>query len=184
MSRILIALLAAAAAPAAAGTIPFTASIISDAPPSAPGLRCAPGLTFRLGDSVGAATGASSLGAFEPEQSSCTAGPPPTPVYDGIFAWTFGDGVLTGIFNGTISPGPTPGTLALVTSWTITGGTGRFSDASGSLASTGSVEFVAGRALSDIDFEGFIVTPAPAAIALLGCGLAGLAAVRRRAATA
>lgn len=181
ISLLAAAALAAIAAPAAAA--PFTAKIVNVSPPGVPNGRCAPAITVRIGDSVGSATGISNFGAFEPEHSSCTAGPPPTAIYDGLFDWTFANGdSLSGTFFGQIAPTGTPGVLSITNSWTVTGGTGIFAGVTGSLTSTGTVRFDRGNSIGDIDFTGTLNrVPEPASWAMMmgGFMLTGTALRRR-----
>ncbi len=182
MKRHVIAMVGAAALASASVNVEaanFTANIINVSPPGAPNGRCAPAITVRIGDSVGSATGTSNFGAFEPEHSSCTAGPPPTAVYDGLFEWTFVAGdTLRGTFSGQLAPTVTPGVLRLTNSWTVTGGTGIFEGVTGSLSSVGMVRFERGNSIGDIHFTGTLNgVPEPAAWALMiiGFGAAGTA---------
>jgi hypothetical protein len=184
MSRILLALLATAALapPAQAGILPFFGTNQNQDLPGQPPFRCAPAITVNIEPNRFYAFGSSNLGDFTYRQTHCLASPPPTIFYDGRFEWTFENGdVLRGVYEGEVTGGPPP--FDIFGAYTITGGTGRFRHATGAFTNIGTLAFVEGRPTVEGVFEGFIDTPAPAALALFGLGLVGLA-TRRRAATA
>jgi hypothetical protein len=73
------------------------------------------------------------------------------------------------------------GTILTVTfAYTLTGGTGIFADATGSLLGTGTATFTPTGVNSHIDIAGTVTTvPEPASIVLVACGLVGVAAAGR-----
>lgn len=165
-------------ATAAAGTLPFTATQTNFSPPGDPAGRCAPAVTVNfINSGPYFMTGSSNFGAFEANGSQCTAFPN---IYGGEGSLTFAIGKLFVTWVGTITPlGPT--SFRPDQTFTIIGGTGFFADATGGWTQTGVVfRNPDGTTNGDVTLNGFITTPAPSMLALLGLSLGGLAAVRRR----
>lgn len=185
------AIAALAAAPltaAGAATRLFTATEVHTNPPASPTGRCAPtASTVDIGPGFGPAAGTSNFGAFSPRESHCINLPLPAAYNDGRFDFTFtGGDDLVGTYFGNLSASATPGTFTNVQTFTVTGGTGRFLGASGTLLGDGLVTFAPGAPPSaTIDIAGNLALPAvpePAAwlMMIAGFGFTG-AAMRRRA---
>ena len=129
--------------------------------------------------------GTSNLGPFTSSESHC-ANQMTGNLFDGIFSFDFGDdnrffGTYVGTVVGLPPPPPPPGTVLTVTfNYTLTGGTGLFTDATGSLLGTGTATFTPSGVNSHIDIAGTVTpVPEPATVVLMVCGLAGVAAAGR-----
>jgi len=91
-------------------------------------------------------------------------GSEPWPIFDGTFAITTADGSVSGDLDGTVAAGPATGPdpafpFPLHFVLTVTGGTGRFAGASGSIAMEGAFGPAAISAAGTV--EGTISRPAP-----------------------
>lgn len=175
----------------------FTGTFANSNPPAATGGRC-PGLTVTIGN-IGSfyAECSSNFGAFTANQSHCLAGPPPLavgaadrPYTDGLFAFDFAaGGTLFGTYFGLLSNAGSFGLADNVQDFVVTGGTGRFLGASGSLRGIGQIAFVPGPPAATLDFSDGRITapgvPEPGTWSMLiaGFGFAGLAMRRMRAAS-
>lgn len=97
---------------------------------------------------------ASHLGRFSGTGSNCTAFPIPGPVAveDGIFEVAAANGDrLFGTYEGVQAEVDAEGTAAFETASVITGGTGRFTGATGTWEELGSISFVTGEVSATFD---------------------------------
>jgi hypothetical protein len=175
---------------ARADTVAFTGTRYEMAPAASPGGTCTPALTLIINSSVGAATGSSDLGAFTVDENACFVAPFPIAITNGVFTFTFDDGdTLTGTFSGSASriTIPTGHILNIDQTYIITGGTGSFTDATGSISETGIGMSTGIYAINNYTFDGTITAPGlqavpePTTLMLLGTGLAATMAKFRRA---
>ncbi len=129
------------AAPAAAQTFEFSGTRENNNPLlNPPGGRCVPQFfnTVLIAPGATSSTGTSNLGPFTSTQSHCVNSAPPTPLSDGRFTYTFRAGdTITGTYSGAATNSATPGVFNATENLVITGGTGRFTGASGTISSTG-----------------------------------------------
>jgi hypothetical protein len=129
--------------------------------------------------------GTANLGPFTSSESHC-ANQLTGNLFDGLFTFDFGDantffGTYVGTVVGLPPPPPPVGTVLTVTfAYTLTGGTGIFTDATGNLLGTGTATFTSTGVNSHIDIAGTITTvPEPASALLLTCGFACVVAAGR-----
>lgn len=181
------------ALPALAGAadLPFSGTFANTNPPGVVGGRCA-GATVTIGNfGPFFATGTSNFGNFTASQSHCLNGGPPiatgapdTPYFDGRFTYSFaGGGTLSGTYTGLLSNAGATGVVDNVQNFLITGGTGRFADASGSFLGTGQLRFGNGPPSATLTIGRGIVSapavPEPATWTMLILGFVGVGAALR-----
>lgn len=182
---------------AQAATIEFsgTQSYVNILNPPGTG-RCAPAFAATVDIEPGrlSSSGTSNLGNFASTQSHCIVSAPPTSIEDGIFSFAFEAGdLLTGTYTGEITESATPDLFDfdLVEEFLVTGGTGRFLNATGTLTVTGSFirDFNPQGPGFVTDFNGSfrglldlqaIPEPATWATMIFGLGLVGQVIRRRR----
>lgn len=185
--------IAATAAPAGAATIAITGTRANLNPLLPPGSgRCAPTYfnTVVIAPGNLSSTGSSNLGDFTSTQSHCLISAPPTAIVDGLFTYDFGLGdTLFGTYTGNVSASGTPGLFDTIENLIVTGGTGRFLDATGAISTAGQLRFVmqdgrmlgqyAGTVNGTLDIAG-VPEPASWAVMIAGFGAVGGAVRRRR----
>lgn len=178
-----------AALPAQAAVMAFNGQYSNDTPPVAPNPACAPGsglVDFNPGNST--AAGTSNFGAFGPSLTHCI-------VFStlswsgGSFTFTFANDAFWGTTSGQLVPRPGTTIADNYATYVVTGGSGRFLGASGSLAATGTLDRAFPRPLNQSYLTGTLDMPAvpePATWAMMiaGFGLTGTAMRRRPAAIA
>lgn len=137
----------AAIGSASAATFAFTATRANTNILNPPGTgRCAPLNTVNIAPGRLSSTGLSNFGSFASTQSHCIPGAPSAanpvqPLTDGIFTYDFGGGnTFSGIYSG--SAIFNAGLITGIENLTVQSGTGFFLDATGFIASVGSLNFV------------------------------------------
>lgn len=139
-----------AAAPVGAQTLVFSGTRENVNPLNPPGGRCVPPyfLTVNIAPGALSSTGTSNISNFESTQSHCITSPPPTSVVEGQFTYTFEAGdTIFGTYTGNVATGATPGSFSATENLIITGGTGRFVGATGTIDSNGILRFAAGNGI-------------------------------------
>jgi hypothetical protein len=150
--------------------------------------RCGPGRsTVTISPTNGSSTGTSNAGSFTSTQSHCITPPLPASYDSGIFTYDFGAGdTFSGSYSGAVSLSMTPGTFNAVENLLVTGGTGRFLNATGMITTNGALQFSGGNGVYSGTLSGRLDIPSvpePATWAMLvgGFGAVGLASRHRRA---
>ncbi len=131
------------------------------------------------------------FGTFQASMSHCIVTVPPTPFEQGIFSWAFDGGdLLEGIYTGEVLATATPNFFDATIAYVVTGGTGQFLGASGSMAEIGSflrgpnpqgpgsITDWTGTFTGRLDLPA-VPEPATWAMMIVGFGLVGRAARRR-----
>jgi hypothetical protein len=172
---------------ASASTILFTGTRVNVDAPGPQAARCGARTTINIRPGPSSTSiGASNFGAFVPVLSHCIQLPLPASFDLGEFNFDFGDGhTLFGTYQGAVGP-VAQGSANVSQTHVITGGTGKFLNATGGFTSAGQLVFGMGPPRVEQSFRGFITAagiPEPASWALMisGFGLAGAAARRRSA---
>ena len=170
------------AASTQADTIAFTGSrtTVNNPPPSLNDARCGSVPNLLVTPNTG--TGTSNLGAFTTQERFCV-NPLTMMVSSGDFRFDFANGsTLLGTIGGSVQP-TVNGIQPVSFIFNVTGGSGLFAGATGSLMANGQVMFLpGGLSNSTVNFTGTITTvPEPTTMLLLATGLAGVATkVRKR----
>lgn len=162
------------ASPALAAEVAFDGSMTGSAI-VAPNAGCAP-IPFQ--GVISGGTGTSSLGSFTYSHTVCTQGPPGGPVI-GTYTIDFGDDEFIGALTGSSSATATPGIFELLLSYTITGGTGRFADATGAFNAIGTADARVRPSIVSLSFNA-VPEPGTWAMMIVGFGAVGYAMRRRR----
>ena len=151
--------------------------------PGAPAARCGGQTTISIRNAPPGATstGTSNLGAFTATMSHCINLPPsltgPTPYGLGEFVFDFGSGnTLFGTYDGQLLPAGS-GLFNLTQIHLVTGGTGQYAGASGTLTNNGQLTLGQGQPRATHTITGRILAPVPEPgtwlMMLLGFGLVG-----------
>lgn len=157
-----------------AGSVTGSSFLVGPAPPD-----CAP-LPFQTHIDPATTVGHSNLGDFHLSTLTCIALGGGTSF--GTFTIDFYDAgdQFSGSFNGGSSPTSIPTISNVDWLFTITGGTGRFADASGIFEGTGTADATTRPTHVVIDFGPPVPEPASWTLMLLGFGGIGFAIRRRR----
>lgn len=161
-ASVLALAIALSATPGLAQTFPFTGTRENVNPLNPPGGRCVPPyfLTVNIAPGASSSTGTSNISNFASTQSHCITSPPPTSVVEGQFTYAFeGGDTIFGTYTGNVATTGTPGTFNAVENLVITGGTGRFIGASGTIDSNGLLRFANGNGIFQGTLTGSILAP-------------------------
>lgn len=183
----LAAALTATVTAASAADLAFSGTLVRGNQPASPVGRCAaldpPALTINNNNiAPNYARGTSSFGDFELLATECIRFPPGIG-FDGRFELFFDNGSIFGTRTSALTP-IGPGLFGILGTFTITGGTGRYGEASGTLIETGTLDRTnPAFATTEGVLEGFVTVGEPGAMLLFagGFGVLGLGLGRRRA---
>ncbi len=157
-----LAIAAMMATPAFGQSLPFNGTRENVNPLNPPGGRCVPPyfLTVNIAPGALSSTGTSNISNFTSTQSHCITSAPPTSVVEGQFTYAFegGDSIF-GTYTGGVATSATPGTFNAIENLIITGGTGRFVGASGTINSNGTLRFANGNGIFQGTLNGSILAP-------------------------
>ena len=135
--------------PATAQTIDFNGNGVIVDQLTPPGGRCVPTFfnTISYGPGDVSSTGTSNLGTTTEAATFCVNSLPPTDIIDGRFTIAFRAGdSITGTFQGRTNASNTPGVFNANRTFVITGGTGRFVGATGTINNMGQTTIAMGQA--------------------------------------
>lgn len=179
-----LALLVAAAgstacAPAVAAS--FTGQFSNDTPTPVSNPSCASGQVYvSFNPSNSTATGTSNLGAFGPSQSHCLT---PGQAYVGVFSFDFAAGdMFSGTTTGYMTPTDTVGVFNSFVTYMVSGGTGRFVGATGTINGIGLLDRRPARPLNDLTLSGTLdlaAVPEPATWTLMILGFGAVSGAVR-----
>ena len=145
---------------AGAQTLPFDGTRENVNPLNPPGGRCVPPyfLTVNIAPGALSSTGTSNISGFTSTQSHCITSAPPTSVVEGQFTYAFEAGdTIFGTYTGNVSTSATPGAFNAVENLVITGGTGRFIGARGTIDGNGLLRFANGNGIFQGTLSGSIL---------------------------
>lgn len=181
--------IAATATPASAALVAFTGTEMNDTPPPAPSGSCGAGQIYiAFSPSTAVTAGTSNFGNFGPTAAHCLT-PPPTSYSGGVFTFAFDAGdEFSGTYSGFFTPTDVANVLNSTVDYVVTGGTGRFLGATGTIQGVGILDRRPLRPINNLTLNGVLDLPAvpePAtwAMLIMGFGMVGVIGRRRRAAT-
>jgi len=184
MRPVVVVLALAAAASAQASTVTFSGTEMNDTPTPHPDASCGAGqllVSFNPGNAITAGT--SNFGAFGPSMTHCLT-PPPTSYSGGVFEFDFAAGdEFSGTYSGFFTPTGTPNLLNSTVNYIVTGGTGRFLGATGTIQGIGTLDRNPLRPINNLVLSGTLNLPAvpePSVWAMMITGFFGVGATLRR----
>jgi hypothetical protein len=169
-----VAAAAALASPALAAEVIFSGGMSGPAIVG-PDATCG-SIPFR--GTISGAAGSSSFGSFGYSHNVCTQGPTGGPIV-GAFTINFGEDQFFGTLSGASQASGTANIFDLLINYSITGGTGRFLNASGAFTGSGTANTSTRPSIVSLNFSA-VPEPATWAMMLLGFGVVGASMRRRR----